>query len=145
MIDYTIPMKDHTHLFTLRIGQKWFFQSLNHAGSIICPMIIIRAFDSGGRDLHATHTRIDVEVKQGGKIIFPRGFLYYGVPSTICLDGPWSKEAALNLVSMHPHNPDAKYFRGFTPEQLSWVKEYGKKLSLIGLFRYCNKNGTLRK
>jgi hypothetical protein len=64
------------HLFTLRIR-------LGKA-----PTVIIHAFEAPYYQYSATgHTRIDVEVRQGGKTIFLLGDTYCAVPRGTSLDG----------------------------------------------------------
>ena len=106
---------DLSHLFTLRV------RLYNDE-----PQIVIHAFDAGRTHYH-THSRIDVEVRHGGKVIFPRGQLYCGIPGTI--DGIAARELVLSLVSMKPGDTDEEYFAGYTPAQLDWATKHGEAIA----------------
>ena len=128
-------MKDHTHLFTLRVSP---YKDE--------PMIVIEAFINWQKvKLYPSHERVDVQVKQGGKVIFPRGFLYCGIPSHASVDGNYAKEAVLSLVAMRLGDTDEDYFKGYSPEQLEWAARYGEELGMIREQRYCDMNGNVRK
>ena len=107
------------------------------------PVIVIHAFE--GEWQSGNHTKIDVEVRQGGKVVFPRGTLYCGIPGHSSIDGNYAKEAVLSLVAMKPGDTDREYFADYTPEQLEWAERYGDDLSAIGQLRYCDENGNVRK
>jgi hypothetical protein len=124
---------DLSHLFTLRVRVR-----------TDRPTIIIHAFDGNHVDLRTGHTRIDVEVRMGGKTIFPRGATYCAVPSGTTTDGTYAKELVLSLVALKPGDTDADYFADYTPEQLAFAEEYGEGLSCEAQFRYCDENGAVR-
>jgi hypothetical protein len=107
--------------------------------------VIIRAFDGGPE--RGNGNRIDVEVCQGGKVIFPIGKLYCGTPACggMSLDGIAAKELVMSTVATKPGDTDEEYFRGYTAAQLGWVTEYGETLAAIREFRYCDENGNVRK
>lgn len=98
------------------------------------PMIVIRAWEIGFQE--PNHTRLDVEVKQGGKVIFEKGFLYCGIPSQESIDGDAAKECVLSLVAMAPGDTDREYFENYTPEQLEWVSAHGEELRYEADRRY---------
>lgn len=98
------------------------------------PMIVIRAWEMGFQ--HPNHTRLDVEVRQGSKIIFDKGSLYCGVSSMHSIDGDAAKELVMSLVAMRPGDTDREYFDSYTPEQLDWATAHGELLSMIADDRY---------
>ena len=105
------------------------------------PTIVIRAYDanSGG-----THNRIDVEVRQGRKVIFPRGATHCGIPSGLPIDGIYAKELVMTLVAMKPGDTDSEYFADYTSEQLAWAEKYGELLECERLDRYCDEDGNVK-
>lgn len=123
--------EDTSRLFTLRIRP---FATE--------PWITIHAFE--GAFWPPNHTRVDVEVRQGGKVIFPRGTLWCGIPGHASLDGDEAKESVLSLVAMRPGDTDRDYFEGYTPEQLDWATHNGEALSMEREARYCDENGKLK-
>jgi len=108
------------------------------------PMIVIRAFDGNHVGSYG-HTRIDVEVRMGGEIIFPRGATYCGVPRGTTIDGIEAKELVLSLIAMKPGDTDPEYFASYTPEQIAFAREYGEALDLERECRYCDDNGNVRR
>jgi hypothetical protein len=123
---------DLSHLFTLRVRVR-----------TDRPTIIIHAFD--GPNFSCTHSRIDVEVRMGGKVIFPRGATYCAVPAGTSTDGIDAKELVMSLVAMQPGDTDDEYFASYTPEQLAFAKEYGEALGCEREYRYCDENGNVRR
>lgn len=115
---------DLSHLFTLRVR-------LYNADK---RQIIIHAFD--GPQTYGTHHRIDVEVRHGGEVIFPRGSLYCGTPR--CTDRIEARELVMSLVGMQPGDADGEYFAPYTPEQIAWVKEHGEAIDCERSARYCD-------
>lgn len=115
-------------LFTLRVTGQYRGE----------PGIIIHAFDAPNRYPGGTHGGIDIEVRQGGKVIFERGFLYCGVSffAGHSIDGKAAKEAVLSAVAMKPGDTDPDYFDGYTEAQLEWARANGEYLSLVALERY---------
>lgn len=98
-------------------------------------------------DLASSHGRIDVEVRHGGKVIFPRGQLHCAV-SKACghsSDGMAARELVMSLVAMRPGDTDADYFADYTPEQIEWCEEHGEALDMERMARYCDANGNVRK
>lgn len=126
---------DPSHLFTLHVRVR--------KGE---PVIVIHAYDGPRGTFSATgHSRIDVEVRQGGRVVFPRGALYCGVPSNTTTDGIAARELVLSLVSMRPGDTDEEYFGDYTEEQLSWVNRYAEELSMVREMRYCDpETGAVR-
>src|SRR3954470_2205102 len=106
--------------------------------------IIINAFD---RPCFDRTWSIDVEVRQGGKVIFPRGQLYCGsaVQSNEPQDGDAAKELVMSLVAMAPGDTDKEYFSDYTPEQLEWVEKYSYVLIDARMCRYCDSEGNPKK
>lgn len=120
---------DPTRVFTLRV--KPFTTE---------PTITIHAFEGSFRP--PNHTRLDVEVRQGGKTIFPRGTLWCGVPGHVSIDGIEAKQTVLSLVAMRPGDTDRDYFDGYTPEQMDWAIHNGEALTVEGSARYCDEDGN---
>jgi hypothetical protein len=124
---------DLNHLFTLRVAVR-------RTG----PLVVIHAFDGNHTGPHG-HSRIDVEVRLGGRVIFPRGATWCGVPAGTCMDGIEAKESVLSLVAMKPGDTDEDYFADYTPEQLAFAEEYGESISLERETRYCDpETGSVR-
>lgn len=107
------------------------------------PLIVIRAYDHNAR-LQDSHNRVDIEVRQGGKVVFPLGQLYVGIPkaSGHATDGLYAKEAVMSCVAMAPGDTDADYFASYTSEQLDWARENGEALGMERETRYCDANGN---
>lgn len=110
------------HLFTLRV------KLYRHE-----PMIVIKAYDGGPRP-GGTHHRIDVEVRQGGEVIFPRGATWCATPG--CIDDAEAKALVMSLVAMKPGDTDPDYFASHTPAQLEWAAANGESLSCEAETRY---------
>lgn len=93
--------------------------------------IIIHAYDT-------EYPRIDVEVRQGGKVIFPRGSLWCGVPRGMpfASDDIQARELVMSLVGTKPGDTDADYFEGYTPEQIAWAERYGEEIDIERMCRY---------
>lgn len=97
------------------------------------PLVVINAFE--GRDagrarvVGGSHNQIDVEVRQGGRVVFPRGQIYCGLPTFKSIDGPDARELVLSLVAMKPGDTDADFFAHYTPEQLAWAERHGDGVS----------------
>ena len=110
--------REHDFLFTLRVCV---FASE--------PLVVVKAFEGRGegrgvgraRVVGGSHNQIDVEVRQGGRVVFPRGQLYCGLPTFKSIDGPDARELVLSLVAMRPGDTDEDFFEHYTPEQLAWV------------------------
>lgn len=82
--------------------------------------IVIKAVEVG-KDFRS-HVRLNIEVKVGGKVLFPMGELFVGVPFTQAVNGNFAKELVCSCVAMQPGDTDADYFEIYTPEQLAFVK-----------------------
>ena len=101
------------------------------------PLVVVNAFegrDAGRGRMGDRHNRIDVEVRQGGRVVFPRGALYCGLPTFKSIDGPDARELVLLLVAMTPPcfghcDTDADYFADYTSEQLAWAERHGDGVS----------------
>ena len=96
------------------------------------PLVVVNAFegrDAGRGRMGDRHNRIDVEVRQGGRVVFPRGALYCGLPTFKSIDGPDARELVLSLVAMKPGDTDADFFAHYTPEQLAWAERHGDGVS----------------
>ena len=96
------------------------------------PLVVVHAFegrDAGRGRVGGSHNRIDVEVRQGGRVVFPRGALYCGLPTFKSIDGPDARELVLSLVAMKPGDTDADFFAHYTPEQLAWAERHGDGVS----------------
>jgi hypothetical protein len=121
--------------FTLRV------KTTNESGA---PVIVVRAYDNNAR-LHGSHSRVDIEVRQGGKVIFPLGQLYVGIPGGHSTDGTYAMNAVLDCVAMKPGDTDAEYFIDYTIAQLDWAREHSDSLNMERHYRYCNDDGAPRK
>jgi len=96
------------------------------------PLVVVNAFegrDAGRGRMGDRHNRIDVEVRQGGRVVFARGALYCGLPTFKSIDGPDARELVLSLVAMKPGDTDADFFAHYTPEQLAWAERHGDGVS----------------
>ncbi len=78
-------------------------------------------------------------------MVFPRGALYCGVASGHTIDGIDARELVMSLVSMKPGDTDSEYFESYTPDQLAWAEKHGEALSIEREYRYCDRNGAVRK
>lgn len=107
------------------------------------PMIVIHAWDANHVD-STGHARIDVEVRQGGKVIFARGDTWCAVNGSTSLDGIAAKELVMSLVAMKPGDTDADYFAGYSADQLEWCERYGEHIGCERYFRYCDENGSVK-
>lgn len=82
------------------------------------------------------HTRLDCELRQNGKTIFPRGATYCGTPGHMTIDGDDAKELVASLFAMKPGDTDSEYFESYTPDQLEWAEQNGEELDLLKMDRY---------
>ena len=109
-------------------------------------LVTITAYDDQWH-MQGTHGRIDIEVKHGSELVFPRGVLWIGVPKALGhgSDSLYAKEAVMACVALKPGDTDDDHFAGYTPEQLAWVKEHGEALDMERERRYCDEDGNVRK
>jgi len=98
--------------------------------------VVVHAFEGGCQA--PNHTRIDVEVRMNGKVIFPRGATWCGIPGNHSVDGIHAKELVLSLIAMKPGDTDPDYFKDYTEDQLEFVERYGEELNMARLDRYCD-------
>ena len=96
--------------------------------------IVIRAYE--GPFVQPNHTRLWCELKQNGKVLFPRDDFYVGIPGQHCIDSDFAKETVLSLFALKPGGTDKEFFKDYTPEQLEWVDQNGDELSMVALDRY---------
>jgi hypothetical protein len=122
--------ENHDFLFTLRVKLRKDE-----------PVVVIRAWQ--GSFQAPNHTRIDCELRQGGKVIFARGATWCATPG--CVDGIEARELVMSLLAMRPGDTDEEYFAGYTPEQLEWVERNGESLGCERECRYCDENGNVRR
>ena len=112
-------------------------------------LILVTAYDDNW-SLADTHGRIDVEVRHGGEVIFPRGQLYCAV-SKACghsSDGVAARELVMSLVAMRPSAGGGEgedYYANYTPAQLAWVEQHGEALDMVRFDRYCDADGNCRE
>jgi hypothetical protein len=119
-------MTDQTLLFVLRL--KPYTRK---------KRIEIKAWDRPDpADNPTGHSYIDVEVKHGAAVIFPRGQLYCGVNQWTATDGEAAKALVLSLVAMKPGDTDEDYFEGYSDDQKAWANEYGDVISMTASYRY---------
>lgn len=131
-------MSDPNVAFTLRIR----LYRREHDPRVITITAYDDRWSAGG-----THGWIDVEVKHGRAVIFPRGKLYCAVSHAAghTSDSMAARELVMSLVAMRPGDTEREYFADYTPEQLAWVTEHGEALGVEREARYCDANGNLRK
>jgi hypothetical protein len=99
--------------------------------------IEIFAFDQPKKhDRH--HFGMEIEVRQGDRVIFPRGQLYGGTPKGWDRTGDRSREHAIFMAAMKPGDTDDEFFddANYTPGQRAWAEKYGDELSLYGEEQY---------
>lgn len=90
--------------------------------------IVIKAVEVG-KDFRS-HVRLNIEVKVGGKVLFPMGQLYVGVPFTQSVNGNYTKALVCSCVALQPGDADEEFFELYTPEQLTFVIANGDMLSM---------------
>ena len=96
------------------------------------PTIVVRVWDDA-------YPRLDVEVRQGGRAVFPRGQLYCGLPrggGGHSSDGAYARRLVCDLVGMAPGDTDADYFASYSEEQLAWARANGEAVRCEGEVRY---------
>lgn len=129
-------------LFTLRVRvAPYDWTTKNSTPS----MVVVRAFETPYTYSASGHTRIDVEVRHNGRIVFPVGATWCAVPAGCTTDGIRAKELVLATIAMRPGDTDSEYFASYTPEQLAFSERYGEELSCERERRYCDENGNVRK
>ncbi len=126
-------IEDYTTAFTLRLQ----LYMKEHDPRLV----IVKAFDDVGWD-EAGRCKLDIEVRHGGKVIFPRGVLYCA--GHFASDSIQAKELVLSTVAMKPGDTENDYFDGYSPEQLAWAKEHGESVAMVKLDRYCDESGECR-
>jgi hypothetical protein len=100
----------------------------------------------GSYNHHSGRTRLDVEVRQNRKVIFPRGVLYCSPSPCHSVDGTDARELVSSLVAMKPGDTDQEYFSEYSPEQLAWAEANGEDLTLLSQDRYCDpETGCVRE
>lgn len=123
----------HDYLFTLRVQLRK-----------DAPMIVIHAWDGGVQHPYG-HNRLDVELRMGGKVIFPRGVTWCAVNSYTSIDGIDAKELVMSLFAMKPGDTDSEYFEKYSPEQLEFAETYGEDIDYVKHDRYCDpESGEVR-
>ncbi len=107
---------------------------------------VVRVYDDLGWD-EAGRIKLTYEVRQGGKVIFPKGQLYGAIHGSS--DGIRAKEHALSHIAMHPTDGsgvDDDFYEGYTPEQIEWVEEHGEWIDMLRMSRYCDpETGEVRR
>lgn len=95
------------------------------------PTIVVKVWDDA-------YPRLDVEVRQGGRVIFERGTLWCGLPrhGGKSSDGAYARRLVCDLVGMAPGDTDAEYFAGYSETQRTWAREYGEAVRCEGEVRY---------
>jgi hypothetical protein len=76
--------------------------------------VTVHAFDANLTD-STGHSRIDVEVRANGKVVFPRG-------------AAWCAVAA-----------------DYTEAQMAFTDKYGEEIDYVREMRYCDENGNVKK
>lgn len=89
-------------------------------------LIVIKVWDSAGWD-SAGRTKLEIEVRHGGKVIFPRGALNCALHDSS--DGIAARELVLATVGMRPGDTDSEYFDSYTDEQKEWAMKHGEGIS----------------
>lgn len=77
-----------------------------------------------------SHVRLNIEVKVDGKVLFPMGELFVGLPFTQAVNGNFAKNLVVSAVAMRPGDTDADYFEDYTPEQLAFVEANADMLTM---------------
>lgn len=90
--------------------------------------IVIKAVEVG-KDFRS-HVRLNIEVKVDGKVLFPMGELFVGVPFTQSVNGAYAKNLVCECVAMQPGDADEEFFENYTPEQLAFVKANSDMLAM---------------
>lgn len=105
-------------------------------------LIVIRAFDDAGWD-EAGRVKLNVEVRHGGKVIFPKGQLTCALHGVS--DGTEAKKLVMSLVAMYQGNGsgvDDDYYKDYTAEQSAWSEAHGESLDAEWSYRYCDESGN---
>lgn len=115
-------MYDHNIAFTLRIPDE-----------------------SGGRILITVwddrFPRLDVEVRHKGRVVFPRGAIWCGMPrcGPQASDGTQARELVCDLVAMRPGDTDDDYFEDYSADQITWVERYSDEIRMVAQDRYLGR------
>lgn len=85
-----------------------------------------------------THMYFTIEVKENGRVLFPKGQQYAGVSvfAGDSIDGKAAKSLALALLAMKPGDTDSEYFDSYSEDQLDWARENGEEIELIRYNRF---------
>lgn len=97
--------------------------------------VVIHAYDSA-KHATRTHFGLELEVRAGGKVVFPRGQLYGGIPTQHCTDSDYAKAHALLQVAMAPGDTDEDYFADYTEEQIAFAQSVKDELYMTSVERY---------
>lgn len=97
--------------------------------------VSIRAWENN-KYFGTNHTQLDLELKCDGKVIFPRGSMWIGVPGHQAIDSWQAKEQATSTFCYKPGDTDADFFKDYTPEQLDFVNSLGEELLLEKMSRW---------
>lgn len=96
-------------------------------------MVVVRAFEAG---CVGHRVRVDIEVRCGGRVIFPRGQLWVGISPFNSIDGKHARAAVLSSVGMQIGDTDRDYFDGYTNAQLEFAASVGAEICLAASDRY---------
>lgn len=138
----------HAFLFELRfkLGRyDW------KTSTTITRRLVVRAFEAprfnekglptGGP--HG-HTRLDILATLDGKVLFPVGATYVGIPFHASIDGIYAKEAVASCIAMKPGDTDEDYFAKYTEEQRKFAELFGEELQMQISCRWHDENGEVK-
>ena len=110
----------------------WLCMKTTNAETFALPCFSLRAKSHDGKPIlikvvevgkdFRSHVRLNIEVKVGGKALFPVGQLYVGVPFMHAINGNYAKNLVCECLALKPGDTDAAFFADYTPEQLAFVK-----------------------
>lgn len=124
------------------------YENLNRAFRLVLKLrlgekpVIVDAYDDKWM---GPFGRMELEVRHGGKVIFPRGVLFYNHKYGAS-DSANSKEHALALLSLAPNNHEQEFFEDYSDEQKAFVNEYADLIGCVRTDRYCDpETGALKR
>lgn len=97
--------------------------------------VTLTAFE---RPTNSHRTGYTLEVKVGGKVLFPRdnGPLWGEFSPLHSIDGPEAREHCLNHLALRPGDTDADFFESYTADQLAFVEAHSDDITIVKFDRY---------
>ena len=118
----------------------WLCMKTPNAETFTIPCFSLRAKSHDGKSIvikavevvkdFRTHVRLNIEVKVDGKVLFPMGELFVGLPFTQAVNGNFAKKLVVSAVAIRPEDTDADYFENYTPEQVAFVEANADMLTM---------------